>query len=80
MQKKSCGGSGWACKKNCENAKKNPRGGVPVGGQGGCIPRIEVIVKIGGQGGCVRRIEVIVKMKKKSGGLGGGSGWLCTKN
>ena len=50
------------------------------GGQGGCEPRIGLIVKMpkkvgrgrsvgggggGGQGGCEPRIEVIVKMKKK---------------
>ena len=38
------------------------------GGQGGCEPRIEIIVKMKkvrmGRGGCEPRIEVIVKMKK----------------
>ena len=41
----------------------------------------------GGQGGCEPRIEVIVKTQKKvgrgsgrGGGGGGGSEWWCTKN
>ena len=49
---------------------------VRSGGQGGCIQRIEVIVKMRksrGQGGCVRRIEVFVKMQKSRGRGGGGS-------
>ena len=38
---------------------------------------------VGGQGGCEPRIEVIVKMHKKKSGGGsgwGGSEWWCTKN
>ena len=54
------------------------------GGQGGCEPSIEVIVKVQksrsgvgeGQGGCEPRIEVIVKMQKNLGGVGGGSWWM----
>ena len=60
--------------------------GGPVGGQSGCEPSFELIVKMhkkvgrvgppvgGGQGGCEPLIEVIVKMKtRKSGGGKGGS-------
>ena len=48
---------------------------------GGCLPRIEVIVKmqakvgdgpVGGQDGCEPRIEVIVKIQMKCRGFGGG--------
>ena len=53
------------CTKNgsyCENEKKRKKSGV--GGGGG-----------GGQGGCVQRIEVILKIKKSRGGpVGGGGG------
>ena len=54
--------------------KKRSGGGVRSGGEGG-------------QGGCVQRIEVIVKMQRKKvgggGPVGGGEGvrgWMCTKN
>ena len=56
--------------------KKKVRVRSGEGGQGGCEPRIELIVKMqkksregggqsgwGGQGGCKPRIEVIVKME-----------------
>ena len=60
--------------------------GVGLGGQSGCVRRIEVFVKIpkkkiffggggrwggGGQSGCERRIEVF----GGGGGGGSGSGW-----
>ena len=55
-------------------------GGGGGGGQGGCEPRIELIVKMqksrGGGGHGEPRIEVIVKMKKKSGG---GVRWGCIR-
>ena len=44
-------------------------------GSGGC--------PVGGQGGCVRRIEVIVKIQKNRGdpvwGWSGGGGWLVAR-
>ena len=64
--------------------------GVRLGGvQGGCVQRIEVIVKMpkkvkGAGPGGVRvdvykdLIEFIVKMQKSRGERG--SGWMCTKN
>ena len=72
------------CTKNgsyCENEKKEVRG------EGGCVQRMEVIVKRkksgggggggGGQGRCERRSEAFVKIQKKfffffGGGGGGG--------
>ena len=76
------------CTKNgsyCENEKKREK----VRGEGGCVQRIEVIVKMkknqggggggGGQGRCERRSEAFVKIQKKKifflgGGGGGGVG------
>ena len=63
------------CTKNgsyCENEKKERKSQ----GEGGCVQRIEVIVKRkksqgggmgggGGQGGCELRSEAFVKIKKK---------------
>ena len=73
------------CTKNgsyCENEKKK-RERKSQGG-GGCVQRMEVIVKMKkkkkrerksqGGGGCVQRMEVIVKRKKSPGGEGGGQG------
>ena len=63
----------WTKKRNyCKDSKTN-RGGGRGGGGGRESP-------VGGQGGCERRIEVIVKMQKKSGvrsGIWGsrGGGW-----
>ena len=72
------------CTKNgsyCENEKREKKSGV-----GGCVQRMEVIVKRGKksgwgrvQGRCERRSEAFVKIQKKKlrgrGGLGGrGSG------
>ena len=58
----------------CENIKKKSMGG---GGEGG-------EVRLWGQGGCVQKIEVIVKMQKKSRGRGGsgwgGGGGMGGKN
>ena len=68
----------------CENVLKK---GEKVRGEGGCVQRMEVIVKRkkvsggggGGRGRCERRSEAFVKIKKKKkifflGGRGGG-GW-----
>ena len=74
------------CTKNgsyCENVKKREK---KSGGEGGCVQRMEVIVKRkrksvgGGQGRCERRSEAFVKIQKKKkfrggGGGGGGSGF-----
>ena len=49
----------------CENSKKK-NGGGGGGVRGG--------VGLGGQGGCERRIEVFVKIQKKTLGGGGGGG------
>ena len=53
----------------CENEKKREK----VRGEGGCVQRMEVIVKRkkksgggGGQGRCERRSEAFVKIKKKN--------------
>ena len=69
------------CTKNgsyCENEKKREK----VRGEGGCVQRMEVIVKTkksqGGQGRCERRSESFVKIQKTfffffwGGGGGGG--------
>ena len=51
-----------------------------VRGRGGCVQRMEVIVKRqktgggGGQGRCERRSEAFVKIQKKIWGGGGGGG------
>ena len=69
------------CTKNgsyCENEKKREK----VRGEGGCVQRMEVIVKMkkvrggggGGQGRCERRSEAFVKIPKKKNFLGGGGG------
>ena len=53
-----------------------------VGGRGRCGVNPKKGVRLGGQGGCEPRIELIVKMHKKSGGWGagrgrgGGTAWL----
>ena len=75
------------CTKNgsyCENVKKK---GEKVRGRGGCVQRMEVIVKrkrksvggggVGGQDRCERRSEAFVKIQKKNNIFfgGGGSGW-----
>ena len=77
------------CTKNgsyCENVKKGRKS--QWGGGGGCVQRMEVIVKrkkvsggVGGQGRCERRSEAFVKIQKKNyfffflgGGGGGGQG------
>ena len=73
----------------CENVKKREK---KSGGRGGCVQRMEVIVKRkksqcgGGQGRCERRSEAFVKIQifffffffwGGGGGLGGGgSGWM----
>ena len=62
-------------------------GRVGLGGQGGCVRRIEVFCENsgggsgwgvfgfgGGQGRCERRIEVFVKIQKNGGGGGSGVG------
>ena len=65
------------CTKNgsfCENIKKREK----VRGEGGCVKRMEVIVKRKkGRGGCERRSEALVKIQKKKNifFLWGGVGW-----
>ena len=69
------------CTKNgsyCENEKKREK----VRGEGGCVQRMEVIVKRkksqgggGGQGRCEQRSEAFVKTQRKNVfSLGGGGG------
>ena len=66
------------CTKNgsyCENEKKEKRSQGE--GQGGCVQRMEVIVKRrGSQDRCDRRSETFVKIQKKKNFFlgGGGSG------
>ena len=55
-----------------------------VGGRGCCGVNAKRGIRFGGQGGCEPKIELIVKMRKQigrggapvGGGGGGGSGWL----
>ena len=73
----------FMCTKNgsyCENVKRREK----VRGMGGCVQRMEVIVKrkkSGGQGRCERRSEAFVKIQFFffffffGGGGGSGLGW-----
>ena len=66
--------TGWMCTNNwsyCENAKNS---GGPVKG-GGVLVKGGGSGRGWCQGGCVQRIEVIVKMQKKVGGGGPVGGW-----
>ena len=69
------------CTKNgsyCENEKERKSQG-----EGGCVQRMEVIVKRkksqGGQGRCERRSEAFVKIQKVGLGGQGGCEWRMVK-